>query len=1091
MPNPRALVDGIRELSPTQKALAATAPKELPRRVAVNFKGGRSGYLDMAARRSVVWAEILDFLQRQNRPVYVEIDPETSIITELLIPAVAQVHDITTTNGGDIEVKLIPSPALHYIRRDNPDFDQFRDALQSAKDEGKNVLVTATRETYEIIDVRVPPESIGPPAPPEPPGPPPNPGPDPPVSPQRAQDLFDMMNARSCDPCTATAPCIPFKFPDDGCYARAHEMCRLMFAEGEQPEKVWIYGSLDVPTSNHFNCRVGWWYHVAPTLLVTTSSGDEKWVIDPSLCSGPVTLDEWRDKQGDSSATFEYTDASPFWPRPYDTTDDDYSLTNYYLEEKRLLLKERCEDYGPLPYSCPIIKRCTFVTDRSTFGEDEVEALLVGGSPAVITAAFYVIVDGFSPEDLGITSFTPPNVAPNISPSSPISGMSAIATDLAADYSEYPKRRQRLTWTYRVDFTDTSGFTEEVRTITLTASISSVSADAVIQLIKQPNPYEIDGENTWLSTDLRVFQINEGASRFGVSMGSTPADASNFIKRVIVNLSTGASGGQTFDDISTDYTASQLELSERVGGTRVFNFAVARVRYRGLTLDAHDVRVFFRLFPVSTTSLAYNQSTTYRRGGQGGVTIPLLGIQGGELHTIPCFAEPRIDTTTMGMNAQTDDANVQDILHDASGAERHAYFGCWLDINKLQPLFPIYPSPPDGPFTSDLKTIQELIRNQHQCLMAEIAFDPAPIPEDSSPGGSDKLAQRNLSIVASANPGDIDSHRIPLTFEVRPTPAMLRPGEMPDELMIDWGNIPDGSVASVYIPGISAAVVLDLAREMYKVHRLSRIDDHTLQCHPGGITYIPIPPGVGANLASLLTVDLPETVTRKEVYSIVARQVTNTQWPPADTVPRSGESRSDTRKSIRWRSILGSFQLTIPVRKKEELLEPERCLLSVLRWIQKAIPEDNRWFPVFLRYVGNVAARVDALGGDSTKVSPSPRGEWRDRRAALCAGLGFMATMLLGACVVLLGVLGGGWLITAGIPILAALIVVAYLWLKNCRPAGCRLLRMLITALGLGAAVLAIIALVSTATPQLITALTISVVVIGIAILVGWIRRCL
>jgi len=49
---------------------------------------------------------------------------------------------------------------------------------------------------------------------------------------------------------------------------------------------------------------------------------------------------------------------------------------------------------------------------------------------------------------------------------------------------------------------------------------------------------------------------------------------------------------------------ASLELSEKVsGGVPVFNFAVAKVRYRALTVSATDVRVFFRLFPVVTTSL--------------------------------------------------------------------------------------------------------------------------------------------------------------------------------------------------------------------------------------------------------------------------------------------------------------------------------------------------------------------------------------------------------------------------------------------------------------------------------------------------------
>ena len=59
------------------------------------------------------------------------------------------------------------------------------------------------------------------------------------------------------------------------------------------------------------------------------------------------------------------------------------------------------------------------------------------------------------------------------------------------------------------------------------------------------------------------------------------------------------------------------------------------------------------------------------------------------------------------------------------------------------------------------------------------------------------------------------------------------------------------------------------------------------------------------------------------------------------------------------------------------LLVSEERLLSVLRWILEAIPPANRWFPVFSRYVDQIADRVRALGGNPDLVYPSPRGEWK------------------------------------------------------------------------------------------------------------------
>ena len=79
----------------------------------------------------------------------------------------------------------------------------------------------------------------------------------------------------------------------------------------------------------------------------------------------------------------------------------------------------------------------------------------------------------------------------------------------------------------------------------------------------------------------------------------------------------GNTAGQSFDnDIDPNATEVALFQSDS-SGTAVFNFAIARVRYRALVQDATTVRVFFRLFPALTVSLAYDTATTYRRWSDG------------------------------------------------------------------------------------------------------------------------------------------------------------------------------------------------------------------------------------------------------------------------------------------------------------------------------------------------------------------------------------------------------------------------------------------------------------------------------------------
>lgn len=906
-------------------------------------------------------------------------------------------------------------------------------------------------------------------------------------------------------------------------------MCYLMMAKGETPEKIWIDSTgcnLLARSSNVPDCQVFWCWHVAPTLMVKQTSGpDLKMVIDPSLCDQPVTPEEWRLRQTDTIATLTPSSWTKYGHGGGTATQE---TANNDMEQYRILLDGLCDVYGSSPYICPIAKSCQLIIDRSTFGEDEVAAMLEHSTPAVIKAAFYVVVDGFhpakvkdyyspnkyDPDCLGITTTTlndPPNVVPLVEISPPVPGMSVKAVHLDMEDKSHLPRRQRLTWIYQVEFINkdgfANGFIDDIKKVKLTASIASatdptvsVSSSATIYLIKQPNPYEVDGPVSWLSGDLRVFQIKAGESQFGKTMGNAPDQAPDFIEQVIANLNNGTTGGQTFDDISIDQQTSKLELSEKVkvNGTLtpVFNFAIARVHYRSKIKEAKDVRVFFRLFPASTTSLEYNQSTTYRRGGKAGTIIPLLGIQGGiaggEVISIPCFAAPRIDSSdpTKTLNDQPDPANVQTLQPDTTGAESYNYFGCWLDINQSsQPQFPFQASPMDGPYpAADRKTIYEHIRNKHQCLVAEIAFDPDPIPPNATPGSSDKLAQRNLMIVESPNPGNLASRRIPNTFDIRPTRANLGPDEIPDELMIDWGNTPVGSLATLYLPSVSVTHILEMAVQMYRSHRLIRIDDHTLRCPTDGITYIPIPPGSDTNLAGLLSIDLPPTVRRDEVFTVVVRQVTST-GKELPIEPRLQDSPSENlaivEHSRKWRRILGTFQLTIPVRTKEEMLGPEERILSNLRWVQQSIPENNRWFPVFNRYVEQIANRVDALGGDSSQVEASPTGDWQKVR--LCRTLAIICAVSLTIFIVALGIMTN-WVTVAVIAVFLA--VIALTWVIQCQPNICSKLRVIVAGAGIGALILAILVLLGASSPQLVPVLCGAVALTAIASLIGRSRKC-
>jgi hypothetical protein len=152
--NQKKLIDGIRSFSPTRENWMGKTVEEMPEKVTVQFKTGQTGLLDMMSPRAVHWAEIFDRLERANRPVYVEVDEESRVITKVLIPRVYKVKALEPDDKGDICVRLDPSAAVHLLLQSDPNHEAMQTKLQTALDDDSELLITETRDDHEIIDVR-------------------------------------------------------------------------------------------------------------------------------------------------------------------------------------------------------------------------------------------------------------------------------------------------------------------------------------------------------------------------------------------------------------------------------------------------------------------------------------------------------------------------------------------------------------------------------------------------------------------------------------------------------------------------------------------------------------------------------------------------------------------------------------------------------------------------------------------------------------------------------------------------------------------------------------------------------------------------
>jgi len=575
------------------------------------------------------------------------------------------------------------------------------------------------------------------------------------------------------------------------------------------------------------------------------------------------------------------------------------------------------------------------------------------------------------------------------------------------------------------------------------ANVATESAN--VTLIHGGNPYMTDGDPAWLSIDTRVFQRPDNGNFGGIGLGGGPLP---FIQQVVAGLNNGTIAASEFTNLPQDEDSSALEFSnavtDHVAGTthNVFNFALAKVHLQGAG-GASNVRAFFRLFRYSATNLIFDPSLCYPTNPiTGGGAVDKIATPGytaaGDAMSIPFFAEARTPAT----NAQHDALNV--FTFPGSAAEQVHYFGVWLDINQDNARLPSTKQSPEfGPFSAGaLHPIRDLIYDAHCCMVVELNTDSDSTPVNATPASSDNLAQRNLAIVKTDNPGATITHTVQHSFEAE-THRVFEKAPPIRTLNLITSADRERLIrqdAAGHLGNIRRQIIGERflrTRELPSRQDLQRLDEELLAkyseeaarrvdaAHP--FIFDPVKwQSTIHGIDELLFIwrDLPRT-SRVELFlphvgceNVI--NLRNLRHAPRDVrildsenlqlfpnggvtyvpLPPSPQGRVNgivtvelpdgIKRGQRWkvdvlqlrgaeRRVTGAFQLDIQVSKAELIVDAEIRLLDILQRRLSHMRPNDRWRPILQRRLANVRARAKALAERAGTKFIDPT-VWKDDR---------------------------------------------------------------------------------------------------------------
>ena len=273
-------------------------------------------------------------------------------------------------------------------------------------------------------------------------------------------------------------------------------------------------------------------------------------------------------------------------------------------------------------------------------------------------------------------------------------------------------------------------------------------------------------------------------------------------------------------------------------------------------------------------------------------------------------------------------AHANDLARDPGPGHGHDHLN--PDENCCAPIEVLRPFPPPSPGTMNAQMTGHAGHLKSGWL--------AQFPE---------LLERRLQVVHAANEA-----KAAWQFDADTWKA----GTGLDELAFFWNDLPASAVVELYLPGLSVTDCVNLRNLRHAPGTVRLIDNHTLHLVPNGVTYLPLPPFWGDNLAGLMTVRLPAGIKKGQRYHVNVLQM------------RSDEAR-----------VLGGFQLQIQVEKAHDLHAAELRWLELFHQRLSLTGSADRFRPVIEKQVAFTRARAKAFVElTNAEDHPVPPLEWKD-----------------------------------------------------------------------------------------------------------------